>query len=76
MFGKPLLDYNPKFIGNKLGIIFTCPACKDHKIRITFDRWTFTGSDFTNITLSPSINVGCWHGIIEKGKILGDGIKD
>ena len=30
-------------------------------------RWQMSGDDFATLTLSPSVDVGCWHGFIERG---------
>ena len=32
-------------------------------------RWIVSGTDLSNLTLSPSIDVGCWHGYITNGVI-------
>lgn len=73
-----LVDLNPKSSAINGGfLVFDCPcgACAG-RIRIpiapTKDgrglSWSCTG-EYPNITLSPSINAGCWHGWIVDGRI-------
>lgn len=33
-------------------------------------RWVVTGTGFHNLTLSPSVDVGCWHGFVQNGDVL------
>lgn len=30
-------------------------------------RWAVSGTDFQNLTLSPSVDCGCWHGFVTNG---------
>lgn len=32
-------------------------------------RWTMTGTGLEDLTLSPSVNAGCWHGWIQNGEV-------
>ncbi len=32
-------------------------------------RWQVSGDSFENLSLSPSIDVGCWHGYVTNGAI-------
>jgi hypothetical protein len=32
-------------------------------------RWTRTGSTFADLSISPSVNVGCWHGHVLGGVV-------
>lgn len=63
------------------GIIFDCPKCGNHRVRVWFTgtphddawptpRWAATGTGFEDLTLHPSINIGsgcCWHGWVQGG---------
>ena len=66
------------------GILFLCPACvnKDgHSLLVWFadrgvpaealpaPRWKATGTTFEDLSLSPSVNAGCWHGFVTNGEI-------
>jgi len=34
-------------------------------------RWPMTGSDYSDLTLTPSILLGCgWHGFITNGEVI------
>lgn len=33
-------------------------------------RWTVSGTGYGDLTLSPSIDVGCWHGYVTNGEAL------
>lgn len=68
-----LKEFEPSF---KNGILmFICPSCKTHRVRVPIcpyrDRndgcWTMTG-ELPNITVTPSINIGCWHKNIVEGE--------
>lgn len=32
-------------------------------------RWEVTGTTFEDLTLSPSVDVGCWHGYVTNGEV-------
>jgi len=32
-------------------------------------RWEVSGTDFNDLTLSPSADCGCWHGFITNGEV-------
>ncbi len=34
-------------------------------------RWAISGSTRDDLTLNPSVDVGCWHGFIRDGKATG-----
>lgn len=59
---------------------FWCPVCRDdsaHKIRVplapTKDRyeqsWQHSGECPDTLTLTPSVDAGCWHGYIQNGEL-------
>lgn len=58
-------------------LMFLCPNCQDHQIRVPLNHtrdhnnrsWNhnFNGN-FDELTVTPSINVGCWHKNIKGGK--------
>ena len=71
-------------IADAQGILFLCPAClnKDgHSLLVWFDergvpaealpapRWKVTGNSFEDLSLTPSVNAGCWHGFVTNGQI-------
>ena len=77
-----LRDLDPKLSDN--GVLrFDCPTCTPngnaHGIRVALapavDRhgqsWQHTGEFPDTLTLSPSVNAGCWHGTIVNGEISG-----
>lgn len=60
-----LTDLNPRYqdiihLDKKL-LSFSCPQCKVHRIEIPvhpegrFGAWGITGTDFSNVTVMPSI---------------------
>ncbi|APU88982.1 hypothetical protein Rctr197k_187 [Virus Rctr197k] len=66
------------------GVMFLCPKCETHTVICWFrdrlvpvdespapGRWTPSGADIHDLTLSPSINLlgeGCrWHGFVRNG---------
>lgn len=45
---------------------------KSKRDKSTHPRWSVTGSSLTDLTLSPSVDVGepsCWHGFIQNGVV-------
>lgn len=32
-------------------------------------RWAASGTGYADLTLAPSIDVGCWHGFVRNGEI-------
>ncbi len=73
-----LAELDPVINANNV-LIFDCPNCRDHRIRVPLSPtgkkleggplgWGYTG-DLSNLTLDPSVNAGCWHGHIENGVI-------
>lgn len=32
-------------------------------------RWAVTGASLADLTLRPSIDVGCWHGFVTNGEV-------
>ncbi|WP_155630494.1 DUF6527 family protein [Burkholderia territorii] len=63
------------------GIRFRCPTRDNYVICIPFrDRgaptdenggiqWSVSGADFSNLTLTPSVNSRPWHGFITNGEV-------
>lgn len=61
-------------------LIFDCPTCSAsgnaHGIRVALaptvdvhgQSWQHSG-EFPNLTLTPSVDAGCWHGFITNGEI-------
>ena len=60
-------------------LVFDCPCGASHKLRIPVDRnatgrrttpqvWKLEGN-MPDISLTPSVDAGCWHGNIVKGEI-------
>ena len=80
-----LRDLDPRLRGGDLAsgafLVFDCPACSPkgdaHGIRVPLapkvdqngQSWQHSGEFPDTLTLSPSINAGCWHGWIENGEI-------
>lgn len=73
-----LIDLDPKLAHAVL--TFRCPVCKDtpgeHRIRVTLKgartigfQWDWSGTFPNSLTISPSIDAGCWHGFITHGEI-------
>lgn len=60
---------------HSVGVLFANPpdggpaAPNDESIVANYQgqRWTRTGDTFETLTLSPSIDVRCWHGWINAG---------
>jgi len=75
-----LADLDPKLAGGFLR--FDCPVCSKigdcHAIRVPLapqvDRhgqsWQHAGQFPDTLTLTPSVNAGCWHGHITNGEIV------
>lgn len=61
-----LTDLDPDFISNsageRIGIGFLCPACREQKIYVPFNdksaalNWKQTGDTFDTLTLKPSVD--------------------
>jgi hypothetical protein len=34
-------------------------------------RWPVSGTGFHDLTLTPSVDAGCWHGHVTNGEIVG-----
>ena len=61
-------------------LVFDCPKCTGdnvHRIRVALDPpaknpkpWKRTGAFPDTLTLTPSINAGCWHGYVTNGEIV------
>lgn len=77
-----LKELNPKLSDN--GILrFDCPSCSlkgdAHGIRVPLapavdqhgQSWNHTGQFPDTLTLTPSVDAGCWHGWIRSGEIVG-----
>lgn len=64
------------------GIRFRCPCGAGHALVVWFDgrgvpadeiptpRWQVSGSGYADLTLSPSLDAGCWHGFVRSGDVL------
>lgn len=62
-------------------LLYSCPCGAGHALlcwrrgRVPADaepgpgRWDFSGSDLHDLTLSPSVNLGCWHGFVRNGEV-------
>ena len=37
-------------------------------IAVNHHRWDVSG-EFPNLTLSPSVDAGCWHGFVREGEV-------
>lgn len=74
-----LSELDPKLANGFLR--FDCPVCStkgdSHAIRVPLapqtDRWGqswhYSGEYPESLTLSPSVDAGCWHGNITNGEI-------
>lgn len=81
VYKMKLADLDPKLSDD--GILrFNCPVCSlignAHWIRVALapaaDRhgqsWQHTGEFPNSLTLTPSVDAGCWHGHIVNGEII------
>lgn len=68
-----LSELDPKLTTETLR--FDCPTCTKegnaHGIRIPASggTWTLSGEFPDSLTVTPSIDVGCWHGFIKDGEV-------
>ena len=70
-----LADLDPKIAENVL--TFDCPTCRDHRIRVplhprqdhTGRAWSHFGT-IAELTLTPSVDTGCFHGLIQGGNVI------
>lgn len=78
-----LTDFDPVITANGF-LVFDCPACSGdnaHRIRVPLapavdaqnHSWQHTG-DLSNLTLTPSVDGGCWHGNIVNGTMRQCGV--
>lgn len=63
------------------GVKFDCPCGKGHALVCWFagkvpdsafpkpGRWRAFGFGLADLTLTPSVNAGCWHGLITNGGV-------
>ena len=75
-----LTELNPKLSDSGF-LRFDCPVCSPkgdaHGIRVPLapardqygQSWQHTGVFPDSITVTPSVNAGCWHGFIRNGEI-------
>lgn len=72
-----LSDLNPKLSDSRI-LRFDCPTCRDHGIRIPITGadpnkngfvWAAEGEFPDTVTLTPSVDAGCWHGFICNGEV-------
>lgn len=66
------------------GVTFDCPKCgPGHRLCAYFKnpvdglepngwtpKWERTGETFLDLTISPSIDYGCFHGWVEDGRVI------
>ncbi len=76
-----LRDLNPKLSADGF-LRFDCPTCTPqgnaHAIRVPLapavdqygKSWQHTGEFPDSLTLTPSVNAGCWHGSITNGEMI------
>lgn len=53
-----LTELDPKLDANETVLVFDCPKCKKHKLRIPIEgkqKWNMTGNNYHDLTLTPSI---------------------
>lgn len=71
-----LRDLQPRFNGRFL--VFDCPCGKcGGRIRVALapqqdsqgQAWNYTGEFPDSLSLTPSVNAGCWHGYITNGEV-------
>lgn len=74
-----LTELNPKF-GRDGFLVFDCPVCngdRAHRIRVSLapaldkrgQSWSHIGEFPDSLTLTPSVDAGCWHGFIKAGEV-------
>jgi hypothetical protein len=60
-------------IESKKILVIDCPCGTGHRIPLPIgegkDEWTMKGK-LENLSLEPSIEVGCWSGFIKDGKVV------
>lgn len=60
-------------------IMFDCPCARGERLiinlanpigapRVAGNAWAATGKTVDDLSLSPSVNSGCWHGWITNGE--------
>lgn len=71
-----LRSLDPKLAENNV-LVFDCPCGKcGGRVRVPLApsvgdcQWQHTGEFPDTLTLSPSVNAGCWHGHIVNGEIV------
>jgi hypothetical protein len=76
-----LTDLAPEIAGSGF-LVFDCPNCRgdaSHRIRVPLSpavgsngcSWQHTGDTVETLTLTPSVDAGCWHGNITDGRLVG-----
>lgn len=58
-------------LGHYLAVYFSNPADGGPPAtpkHVPSPRWRRDGDTFDDLTISPSIDAGCWHGFITKGE--------
>ncbi len=65
-----------------IGFTFDCPHCRYERLNVLIRSdnikdtrfvWNMTGNNFSNLTITPSIDAskcGHWHGCITNGELL------
>jgi hypothetical protein len=76
---RRLSDFDPRMRGGFL--VFDCPTCAPqgnaHGIRVPLapqqdqhgQSWQYSGEFPETISLTPSVDAGCWHGFITNGDV-------
>lgn len=65
-----LSELNPKLSDGNI-LRFDCPCGQGHSVRVPLgvSHWSSSGEFPEKFSVSPSINVGCWHGWITDGTV-------
>lgn len=45
------------------------PSQGSHNKKGEPSRWNVTGTDYSDLTLQPSIDCECWHGLVTNGEV-------
>jgi hypothetical protein len=77
---EPGSYHKVKTLAQADGVLFRCPCGTGHGIIVWFadrsrvpasatptTRWKASGTALADLTLSPSVDAGCWHGFVNNG---------
>lgn len=75
-----LSEFDPQWkegVNGELILKMWCPCGRKarHRIRVPVTTakletpWRRNGPSFTVLTIAPSVDTGCWHGVIEDGEV-------